>query len=304
MSKYFTRTFRVRWSEINAIGQVYLSEYFRYVIETAWDWGATVGLSIAESKELGLAWVIRESELNLYRPLHPNDIFELTIWLLDWRRVHGTRCFELILKDSGELVAQGIQEVVSLDLKTMRPVATPDHIIDQLSMENPRVIPHQKFPKFQAQRVAAFVRQRTVDWRDLDSQEHFNNANYVAFAQDAAIQALAELGSSPSHFKTQGLVVLNKRVHILYQSPASWGETLNVITFLVELKPCGGKWYVEIERAADREPIARCVIEWSLANRVSGEEQILPKSLFLGLKKRVAIAENNVSAHGIALAGR
>jgi len=52
MSKYFTRTFRVGWSEINTIGQVHLSEYFRYVIETAWDWGATVGLSIAESEDL------------------------------------------------------------------------------------------------------------------------------------------------------------------------------------------------------------------------------------------------------------
>ena len=295
MSKYFTRTFRVRWSEINAIGQVHLSEYFRYVIETAWDWGATVGLSIAESEELGLAWVLRETEINLYRPLRPNDIFELTIWLIEWRRVHGTRCFELILKDSGELVAQGVQEVVSLDLKTMRPVATPDHIIDQLRMENPRVIPHQKFPKFQAQREAAFVMQRTVDWRDLDSQEHFNNANYIAFAQDAAVQALAELGSSPSHFKNQGLFVVNKRVHILYQSPAVWGETLEVFTYLVELNSTGGIWDVEIERAADREPIARCVIEWSLANRMRGEEQILLESLFLGLKRRVAIAENKAS---------
>jgi len=295
MSKYFTRTFRVGWSEINTIGQVHLSEYFRYVIETAWDWGATVGLSIAESEVLGLAWVIRESEINLYRPLCPNDIFELTIWLVDWRRVRGTRCFELLLKDGGELVAKGVQEIVSLDLKTLRPVATPVHIIDNLRIENPRVIQHQKFPKFQTQPEAAFVIQRTVEWQDLDSLEHVNNANYVAFAEEATVQALAELGWSPSHFKTQGFVVVNQRVHIQYQSPASWGETLEVVTYLVELKPIGATWYIEIERTSDREPIVQCIIEWSLANRISGEEQILPESLFRVLKKKVAIAKNNAA---------
>lgn len=295
MSKAFTRTFRVGWSQINAIGQVHLSEYFRYVIETAWDWGATVGLSIVESEELGLAWVLRESEITLYRPLYPNDVFELTIWLVDWRRVHGTRCFELVLKDGGEVVAQGVQEVVSLDLKTMRPVATPNHIIDQLRMENPRVIQHQKLPKFQTQREIAFVTQRTVDWQDLDSQEHVNNANYVAFAEDAITKALVTVGWTPAHFKDQGIAVMNHRVHIQYQSPASWGERLDLVTQLVELKPARGIWYIQIERTSDREPIARCLIEWSLTNRISGEERILPESLFLGLKTRVAITENNAS---------
>jgi acyl-CoA thioesterase FadM len=37
MSKIFTRTFRVRWSETNADGEVDLASYLRYLIETAWD---------------------------------------------------------------------------------------------------------------------------------------------------------------------------------------------------------------------------------------------------------------------------
>jgi YbgC/YbaW family acyl-CoA thioester hydrolase len=295
MSKYFTRTFRVRWVAINAIGQVELSEYFRYVIETAWDWGATVGLSIAESNELGLAWVIRETELHLHRPLYPNDVFELTIWMVDWRRVRGTRCFELVLRDGGELVAQGTQEIVSLDLTSLRPVVTPDHIIEQLRIDNPRVIPHQKFPKLQLNREAAFVSQKTVEWRDLDAQEHVNNANYAAFAEDAATLALGASGWSPSRFKTQGLAVMNQRVQIQHQSPALWGETLDVVTSLVGLKPTGGVWHIEITRTSDREPIVQCMIEWSLANRISGEERILPDSLFEVLKKKVAIAESNAS---------
>jgi acyl-CoA thioesterase FadM len=102
------------------------------VIETAWDWGATIGLSIAETEELGYAWVIRETEINLFRPLYANDIFNVTIWLADWRRVHGTRCFEILLKDGGDIVAQGVQEVVALDSQNLRPVAMPEHIIKRV----------------------------------------------------------------------------------------------------------------------------------------------------------------------------
>jgi YbgC/YbaW family acyl-CoA thioester hydrolase len=290
MAETFTRTFRVRWSDINAVGQVHLSEYFRYLIETAVDWGTTLGLSSAESEALGLVWVIRETEMNFFRPLYRDELFECSIWLVDWRLVRGTRCFEIRLKDGGALIAQAVQEVVVLDGKTLRPVAAPAYLMDKAKIENPPLFPHQKFPKFQTQREAAFEFKREVEWRDLDSQEHVNNANYLEFAEDAAAQALAAVGWSPAHFKAQGLVVVNRRVHIQYQSPASWGEKLDVVAYLVDLKPASGTWYIVIERKSNHEPILQCTLEWSLANRIGGEEQLLPESMFRDLRKKVAIA--------------
>ena len=195
------------------------------------------------------------------------------------------------MKDNGELIAQGTQEVVSLDLKSMRPVATPDYIIDSLRLEIP-CFPTSEISKFQLRPDSAFLIQRNVEWRDLDSQEHVNNANYIAFAEESAVGALAALGWSPAHFKNQSLVLADKRVHIQYQSSAAWGEKLNVALYLVELTPAGGIWYIQTERASDREPVARCLIEWSLASRMSGEEQVLPESLFRVLKEKLAIAED------------
>ena len=112
MTELFTRTFRVRWSEDNALGQLDLAGYFRYVIETAWEWGASNGLGIVESEQLGLAWVIRETEIRVFTPLYPNMNFDFTIWLVKWRRVRGTRCFEIRFKESGEIVAQGTQQKI------------------------------------------------------------------------------------------------------------------------------------------------------------------------------------------------
>ncbi len=293
MSKQFTRTFRVRWSETNAIGQVDLSGYLRYLLETAWDWGAANGLSIRDNEKLGVVWVIREQGINIYRPLTSNDIFEFTIWLVRWRRVRGTRCFELRLKDGNELVAQGVQQVATLDSKTFRPIRLPEHLLENFLMENPPVFQQRKFPKFQTQPEAAFVMQRNVEWRDLDLLEHVNNATYADFAEDAAAQALAALGWSPSRFKTEGFTVVNRRFHIQYQSPALWGDTLKVAAYLLELKPAGGTWYIEVERPSDSQSIVKCVIEWSLADRECGEEKTLSESLFRALKKTVVFAEKD-----------
>jgi len=295
MTKPFTRTFRVRWSEINAIGQVGLAEYFRFVIETAWDWGSTRGLSIAESEELGLVWVIRETEINIYLPLYPNAVFDFTIWLIKWRRVRGTRCFELRFKEGCEIVAQGAQQIVALDSNSLRPTPPPENLMDNFRIENPRIIQQRKFPKFEVKQEAAFVMRRDVEWRDLDSLEHVNNAVYAAYAEDAITQALASVGWSPAYFKTQFLNVINRRVHMKYLTPAVWGDTLDVVTCLMELKATGGAWQIEIQRSSDGETIIQCIIEWSLVNRISGEEQNLPESLFHALKKRVDLPEKTDS---------
>jgi len=293
MSKYFSRTFRVRWSEVNAIGQVDLAGYLRYAIETAWDWGAANELSMEESEEFGLVWVIRETEINYYRPLYPGDIFDLKIWLVKWRRVRGSRCFELRLKDGGDLIAQGVQQIVTLDSKSMRPTTPPETIMANFQIENPRVIPHQQFPKYQTQPETAFKIIREVDWRDLDSLEHVNNATYADYAENVITQAMAAVGWSPDHFKKQGLALPNRRFHIQYQSPSVWGDRLNIAAYLVELKSSGGTWYIEIKRASDGEPIILCIIKWVLVNRLSGEEQALPESLLKSLKKRVAVSQKN-----------
>jgi acyl-CoA thioesterase FadM len=84
------------------------------------------------------------------------------------------------------------------------------------------------------------------------------------------------------------LTIVNKRVQIQYQSPASWGETLDVATYLLELKPTGGAWIIDIERIPNHESVAQCILEWSLTNRLSGEEQLLPESLFSALTTKVA----------------
>jgi YbgC/YbaW family acyl-CoA thioester hydrolase len=289
MSRIFTRTFRVRWSETNADGEVDFASYLRYLIEAAWDWGAAGGLSLDDIKALGQTWVIRETEFNLFRPLCYNDLFEFTIWLVKWRRVRGTRAFELKLQDSGEVVAQGVQQVAVLDSQTMRPTSPPEHLLEYYRLDNPRVFAQQRFPRVPAPPEAAFVMERRVEERDLDQLDIVENAVYAAYAEEAAVRALAAVERSPADLKARGLAVENRRIHIQYQSPAVWGDRLRVFTYLLGLGDTGGDWVVAIQRLSDGLGIAKCILSWTLVGRASGEALLLPESLRIALKDKVAI---------------
>jgi len=222
MTKIFTRMFRVRWGELDPSGTVSPANYLRYIVETAWDWGVAVGWDANYSQNPDIFWLIRECEIRFLHPLRHNDEFGLTIWLVNWQRVRGTRCFELTRKDGGEVIAQGTQQVVCVDAKTGRPTNPPEDINEKLRLEDPRVFPFERFPKIAAVENP-FVTQRQVEWMDLDVYDHVNNVIYVNYAEEAAAQDFSARGWSPVKLTEAGLAVVTRRVHIQYGSIAAWG---------------------------------------------------------------------------------
>jgi len=274
MSKIFTRTFRVRWGELDPSGTVSPANYLRYLIETAWDWGVAAGMDVNYSRNPDVFWVIRETEMRFLSPLRHDDIFDFTIWMTHWQRVRGTRCFELTRKDNGEVIAQGTQHIVYMDSKTGRPTNLPEEEIEKFRIENPRVFPSERFPKIMPAENP-FVMQRQVELMDLDVYEHVNNVIYVNYAEEAAAQDFSARGWSPVKLAEAGLSVVTRRVHVQYLSIAEWGETLNISTHMLNVNDTGGSRYVGIARA-DGSPVAECILDWELVDRTSGETQPLP----------------------------
>jgi acyl-CoA thioester hydrolase len=277
MSKIFTSTFRVRWGELDPSGTVSPANYLRYIVETAWDWGGAIGWGEKYSQNPDVFWVIRETEIRFLHPLRHNDEFGLTIWMVNWQRVRGMRCFELKLKGSGNVIAQGTQQVVYMDTKTGRPMNLPEDEIEKFRLEDPRVFPFERFPKVAAVENP-FTMQRQVEWMDLDVYDHVNNVIYVNYAEEAAAQDFSARGWTPAKLAEADLAVVTRRVHIQYGSIAAWGETLNISTHPLNIKDTSGSRYVSITRA-DASAVAECIIDWELVDRKSGERRPLPHGL-------------------------
>lgn len=277
MSKIFTRTFRVRWSELDASGLVAPAGYLRYLVETAYDWGEALGLGAKNDQVLGLFWLIRETEIRFLRPLRHDDVVDFTIWMINWQRVRGTRCFELKLKESGEIVAQGSQHLVAMDQQTQRPASPPEAILNNFRLDEPRIFPFERFPKVSMLETAR-VTQRQVEWGDLDALEHVNNAIYVTYAEEAAAQDFAARGWPPAKLAEARLAVTTRRLQIQYLSPAVWGETLTVATQPLAVGETGGTRYVGMTRA-DGSAVCECLLDWELIDRQTGETRRLPDEM-------------------------
>jgi acyl-CoA thioesterase FadM len=149
------------------------------------------------------------------------------------------------------------------------------------------VFPHQRFPRVPPAPENAFVIQRLVEGRDLDSAEIVNNGVYAAHAEEVAARALAAVGWSPAYLRSQGLAIADRRMHIQYKSPAVWGEPLKVVTYLLGLENTGRVGYVAVQRATDGTRISECILDWMLVHRVTGKAQPLPESLSSALKTQV-----------------
>jgi len=264
MSKIFTKTYQARYSEINANGLLDPADCARYIIDTAYDWGESLGLGYTVSNELGLYWVVRENEIHLFEPLHFMEEFDFTIWMYEWKRVRGTRAYEMKRKSDGTLIAHGTQKLVCLDVKTQRLVTPPEELLKNFRLDDPREIPSQYFPRNITVPKTVLTFQQKVTWQDVDMLDMVNNASYISYAEDAALQALATQGWSPSELKARGMAIGINRVHIQYKVPAVWGDALDMTTFPLKLDDASGSHYIGMTRASDGDSIANCILDWSL----------------------------------------
>ena len=180
-----------------------------------------------------------------------------------------------------------------MDKKTQRPVSPPMNIIDNFLLGAGREIPAQRFPKIPATPEGSLTLQIKVAWQDVDILEMVNNAVYIAYAEEAAAQLLSASGWSPVELKKHGLALGIHRLHIQYQMPAVWGDTLNTTIFSLKLGKRGGSFCVSMKRASDGAPIACCILDWGLIDHGSAEAHPLPESLSNNLKESLVLDEFN-----------
>lgn len=219
MAKIHQRNFTVRWAELDNNGRFGPEHYLRYLIETAYDWGESLGLGYQAYEELGIYWLIRETELIVERFPRHNDQLTLSIWMNQWQRVRGLRNFRITRTGTEEVFAYGSQKIVVMDVKTNRPTKLDDDVIGRFRIDDPE--PVASLDKLRApisEDELARV-ERIVNWSDLDAQQHVNNVVYVNYARDLINEFFAER-------LPQLVAGASRYVHIEYSSPAVWREKL------------------------------------------------------------------------------
>ncbi|MFN8379608.1 MAG: thioesterase [Anaerolineae bacterium] len=238
MPAIYKRTFRVRSYETDSYGHVNQVNYLRYMQESALDASAEVGYDGAAYDALGTLWLIHDTEIEYFHSLRYGDSVEVTTYVGDFRRVRSRRFYEMHLVGSGELVAKGSTDWIYLDRATQRPQAIPPEMVRAFAPEGIDALPpgerRDKFPEPPPPPPGAFTMRRVVEWRDVDSVEHVNNAVYLSYMEESAIEQSASIHWPMQRMRDEGFGVVARKHQIEYRLQAELGDPLLVTTFLSE----------------------------------------------------------------------
>lgn len=272
------QTIAVRYDECDPYGHVNHVSYLRYMQETAFAASAAAGYDFDRYREMNRTWLIRETDIEYVRPLRYGDQVTIKTWVEDFRRVRSRRAYELCHVGTGETVARAHTEWVFLEADSFRPTTIPPEMMTAFFPEGvpppaPRRTP---MPDAPSPPPSVFTQRRRVEWRDLDMVGHVNNANYVAFLEDCAIQVAAACGWPLTHMTERGFAIIARRYRLEYHQAAVLDDELAVSTWFVTQRPASATRYYTITRPADKVLLVRAQALWAWVDAQTWRPRRIP----------------------------
>ncbi len=190
-------TYEVRYDEVNLYGFVTPTAMLRYLQDIA-----GLHASRFNAGESGY-WVARRTIIEFLAPIAPRATLQVETFSLGLTKVTGLRGYEVRLVGENETEARADPVIkartlwVYLDARG-RPARVPQSFFGTWQPEGPRPLQQEEaaLPALPTNRPP-FVATAPVRFSDLDVMSHMNNAAYVELLDNAAWEALAQIGVLP-----------------------------------------------------------------------------------------------------------
>ncbi len=259
-----THQIPVRYQDCDAYGIVNAVNYLHFLLEATMAHNARHGFTFETWMRRGIAWVIRDTEIEFIRPLRYGDIVNISVRVGELRNVSAVRTYELRLAADGQLAARARSEFATASIDTRRPVPIPE---DMISAYFPggyarEPVPRRRFPKPPAPPPRLFRWRTRVEWRDLDAQQHVSNATYLSYMQMAVLEQNEQLGWPIQRMMAQNLAGVTQWIHILYQGQALIGDEVEVTSYFSGLGHSSCTRHDVITRVSDDAVLARGHTRW------------------------------------------
>jgi acyl-CoA thioester hydrolase len=264
MSATHIATFRVRHYECDAYGHLNNANYVRYMQEAAFDASAAVGYPKERYEAMGFLWLAHETEIEYLQPVEYGDTVTVKTWVGDFRRVRSRRFYEFRKAGSDDLVARASTDWVYIEKETERPAAVPSEMIAAFAPDGEVELspPRPRFPAPPAPPPDVFTLRRRVEWRDIDTAQHVNNATYFNYIEDAGIQVSNVYGWPLARSAAAGFAVIARHHHIEYRQPAVMDDELDIATWASATGRTNANRYYTIRRASDGELLVQAQTLW------------------------------------------
>jgi acyl-CoA thioester hydrolase len=275
----FNRSFRVRLYECDAYGHVNHANYLRYMQEAALDASTAVGYNKEWYDARGRFWLILQTGITYLRSLRFDDTVIVKTWVSDFRRATSRRRYQLHIAGSGELAAEGFSDWVYLDVNSLRPVRVPPDMAAAFTPPGglPPGAERDPFPEQPPVPEGAYHMQRRTRWSEIDPAGHVNNAAYLTFFEDCAMELMVDRGWPAARMHADGFGIVAREFRIQYQSPAVLDDLLEVTTWVSQVKRASVLRHYVVKRVNDGQPIVRAQALWVWVDLNTGRPLRIPQ---------------------------
>ncbi len=105
---------------------------------------------------------------------------------------------------------------------------------------------------------------------ECDAYGHLNNANYLRYMEQTAIEASAAVGYDDARYAALGTLWLIHETDIEYLLPLLAGDEVVVTTWVADFRRVRSRRRYEFTRVADGALVARAATDWAYLDRASG----------------------------------
>lgn len=272
--------FTIRHDECDAYGHLNNAVYLRYMQEAAIRASSDAGLGGAEYAAMGNHWLIRETEIGYHQTLPAEETITVKTWNEGMRRTTARRRYVFSRSNHDEAAASAWTDWVFLDRESLCPTKIPPEIHAAFFPETGRApgFTRTPFPQIPPAPEGAFNLVRRVEWRDIDPMQHLNNAAYLSYVEDCAVQLADHFGWSFKQWSEHHLAFVARQHRIQYLRPVLLEDKLEISTWLFNVRRTSANRYYALRRKADGELMAQVVTLWTLIDLESGRPTRFPPS--------------------------
>lgn len=180
----FSKEFEITVSDITENNELSNKGILRILQEIACIHSAQVGYSINTVNQTNQSWVILNWKLHVYSRPCWNTKLHVSTWESNQRHISFYRDFEITDFDNN-LVAVATSKWILLDLNKRTFAKLTPEILSKYPCTDKHVFTEPFNEKLVEPENSTFVKDYIVLQRDLDTNHHVNNLNYLDFAHEA-----------------------------------------------------------------------------------------------------------------------
>lgn len=180
----FSKRFEITLFDVGESNELSNKGILRFLQEIACIHSGLCGSSPNNVNETGIAWVVLNWKLHVYcRPCWNTPLIVKT-WASNQKYVSFYRDFE-ITDENNNLVAIATSKWIPFDVRNHTFAKLTPEISNNYTIINKHVFNEPIKEKIAEPESSAFVKEYVVLQRDLDTNHHVNNLNYLDFACEA-----------------------------------------------------------------------------------------------------------------------